>query len=34
MGEHCSGEEDTYNDVMNDFSQFAVTQPHKLHRST
>lgn len=34
MEEHGTGEGDTYNDVMNDFSRFAVSQPHKLQRST
>ncbi|XP_031625900.1 arf-GAP with coiled-coil, ANK repeat and PH domain-containing protein 2 [Contarinia nasturtii] len=33
MEEHGSGEGDTYNDVMNDFSRFAVDQPQKLQRS-
>lgn len=32
MEEHGSGEGDTYNDVMNDFSKFAVSQPHMLQR--
>lgn len=33
LEDHGSGEGDTYNDVMNDFSRFAVSQPHRLTRS-
>lgn len=33
MEDHGSGEGETYNDVMNDFSRFAVSQPSKLNRS-
>lgn len=31
--EHGTGEADTYNDVMDDFSRFSVSQLHKNQRS-
>lgn len=34
MEEHGNREIDTYNDVMNDFSRFAVSQPQKLQRQS
>lgn len=34
LEEQSTGEGDTYNDVMKDFSRFAVTQPQRLQRNT
>lgn len=31
--EQNTGESDTYNDVMKDFSRFAVSQPQRLQRN-
>lgn len=31
--EHGTGEADTYNDVMDDFSRFTVSQLHRIQRS-